>query len=78
MISPSFPASCCTAAITGHPEQGRTEQDWVKSDDTKSLQDYTGPLGATMACDLPARIKPVKAAVLRKYCENSNTHTQRL
>lgn len=71
-------SSILAAAITGHTELGRPEQEWVKSDDTKSLQDYTGPLGAAMACDLPAHIKLVKAAVLRKFCENPNTHTKAL
>lgn len=54
--------SILTAATTGHPELGRPEQEWVKSDDTKSLQDYTGPLGATMACDLPAHIKACQSS----------------
>lgn len=71
-------SSILAAAITGHTELGRPEQEWVKSDDTKSLQDYTGPLGAAMACDLPAHIKLVKAAVLRKFCENPNTHRDAL
>lgn len=52
------------------PWAGLGEAGWHK----KPSGLYCTP-GATNACDLPARSKPVKAAVLRKHWETTNPHT---